>query len=121
TNLASPPCRTTPRALLKPRRRTEFLNHFGRWLVTALFLERRLSSLNQVGVIDFQNQPPQHDLHVLYLDDGARASLLEELLESFGKAVWPDSSRGNVLCLRVSDQGVLPSPEDRLSPKKMSA
>src|SRR5262245_28666565 len=41
------------------RRRSEFLNYFGRILVTALFLERRLSSLNQVGVIDFLHQPPQ--------------------------------------------------------------
>ena len=102
-------------------RRSEFLNYFGRWLVTALFLERRLTSLNQVGIIDFQTQSPQHDLHALYLDDGARTNLFSELLESFGKAVWPDASRGNSLCLRVSDEGLLPSAEERLSPRKMAA
>jgi hypothetical protein len=96
------------------------LNYFGRILVTALFLERRLGSLNQVGVIDFLNQPPQNDLHALYLDDKARELLFDELRESFGKAVWPDTSRGNLLCLRVSDEDVLPSPADRLSHKKMS-
>jgi hypothetical protein len=88
--------------------------------VTALFLERRLVSLNQVGVIDFQEQPPQHDLHALDLDDNARSQLLDELLDSFDKVVWPDTSRGNVLCLRVSDEGILPTAEERLSPKKMS-
>ena len=101
-------------------RRSEFLNYFGRWLVTGLFLERRLTSLNQVGVIDFQTQSPQHDLHALYLDDAARRNLFSELLESFGKAVWPDTSRGNLLCLRVSDEGVLPTADERLSPKKMA-
>jgi hypothetical protein len=89
-------------------------------LVTGLFLERRLTSLNQVGVIDFQTQPPQQDLHALYLDDSARTELFRELVETFGKAVWPDSSGGNVLCLRVSDEGILPTADDRLSPKKMA-
>jgi hypothetical protein len=103
----------------KERRPSEYLNYFGRLLVTALFLERRLVSLNQVGLIDFQNQAPQHDLHALYLDESARKYLFDELLESFGKAVWPDPSRGNSMCLRVSDEGVLPTAEDRLSYKKM--
>jgi hypothetical protein len=103
------------------RRRSDFLNYFGRLLVTALFLERRLTSLNQVGVIDFQNQPPQHDLHALYLNDEARRQLFNEILDSFGKAVWPDTSRGNILCLRVSDEGMLPTAEERLSPRKMSS
>jgi len=105
----------------KERRPSEYLNYFGRLLVTALFLERRLVALNQVGLIDFQNQPPQHDLHALYLDDAARQRLFDEILASFGKAVWPDTSRGNSICLRVSEEGVLPTAEDRLSPKKMIA
>lgn len=104
----------------QPRRRSEFLNYFGRLLVTALFLDRRLTSLNQVGLIDFETQSPQQDLHALYLDDTAKAALFRELLDSFGKAVWPDASRGSSLCLRVSDEGILPTAEDRLSPKKMA-
>lgn len=103
------------------RRPSEYLNYFGRLLVTALFLERRLVALNQIGLIDFKNQPPQHDLHALYLDDSAKQNLFDEILDSFGKAVWPDTSRGNSMCLRVSDEGVLPTAEDRLSPKKMIA
>lgn len=102
------------------RRRSEFLNYFGRLLVTALFLDRRLSAMNSVGLIDFERQPPQHELHALYLNDEARHRLYAELIETFGKAVWPDPSRGNLLSLRVSDQGVLPTAEDRLSPKKMA-
>ncbi len=102
------------------RRRIDFLYYFGRLLVTALFLDRRLNAANQVGLIDFETQPPQADMHALYVDDTARKQLLNESLESFGKAVWPDTSRGNVLCLRVSDQGVLPTAEERLSPRAMS-
>jgi hypothetical protein len=102
------------------RRRSEFLNYFGRLLVTGLFLERRLGAMSQVGVIDFQLQPPQHDLHALHLDDVAKELLFSEMLDSFGKAVWPDTSRGNSLCIRVSDEGALPTAEERLSPKKMA-
>jgi Overcoming lysogenization defect protein-like, TOPRIM domain/AAA domain, putative AbiEii toxin, Type IV TA system len=105
---------------LRGKRSNEFLNYFGRFLFTALFLERRLTSLNQVGVIDFQRQPPQHDLHALFLDDRARQKLFDEVLASFGRAVWPDLSLGNALCLRVSDEDSVPSAEDRLSPSKMA-
>lgn len=104
----------------KIRRRNEFLNYFGRLLVTALFLERRLTAMSSVGTIDFENTPPQHELHALYLNDDARVRLYIELLETFGKAVWPDASRGNTLSLKVSDEGQLPSSDDRLSPKIMS-
>ena len=110
----------SPEAAHFPRRNSEFLNYFGRLLVTALFLERRLSSLASTGTIDFLTQAPQHDLHALYLDDNARAKLHEEMLNSFGRAVWPDMSRGNQMTLKVSDEGVLPSHEDRLSHKKMA-
>lgn len=102
------------------RRSSEFLNHFGRLLVTALFLDRRLTSLAPTGVIDFITQSPQHDLHALYLDDSARELLHTEMLSSFGRAVWPDMSRGNTMSLKVSDEGVLPTAADRLSHKKMA-
>ena len=111
----------SPESPALPRRQTEFLNYFGRLLVTALFLDRRLTSLASAGVIDFVTQPPQHDLHALYLDDNARKLLSEEMLNSFGSAVWPDMSRGNLISLKVSDEGLLPTAEDRLSHKKMTA
>jgi AAA domain, putative AbiEii toxin, Type IV TA system len=95
-----------------------FLNHFGRMLVTALFLERRLTALNSVGLIRFSD-PPQHDFHVLHNNDPAREELTKETSESFGRAVWTDMSSGNTLSLGVYE-GPLPSAEDRLSTKKMS-
>lgn len=102
------------------RRQNEFLNYFGRLLVTALFLDRRLVAVNQTGAYDHETQPPQHELHALYVDDEAKKALLQEIVTSFGKAVWPDASRGGTICLKVSEQGSLPSPEERLSPKRMS-
>lgn len=105
---------------LRPRK-DEYLGYFGRFLVTALFLDRRLTSMNQAGMIDFINNPPQHDLHALYLNDAARAELLAEIRSSFSKAVWPDISRGTGVCLRVGDHGDMPSDADRLSPTKMNA
>jgi len=72
-------------------------------------------------VIDFLTQPPQHDLHALYLDDSARERLFDEMVNSFGRGVWPDQSRGNTITLKVSEEGVLPSAEERLSHKKMAS
>jgi hypothetical protein len=110
-----------PEAPRFPKRKSEFLNYFGRLLVTALFLDRRLTSLASTNSIDFVTQAPQHDLHALYLDDKARELLYDEMLGSFGRAVWPDMSRGNMISLKVSDEGILPTAEDRLSYKKMAA
>jgi|RhiMethySRZTD1v2_1073278.scaffolds.fasta_scaffold55092_3 hypothetical protein len=101
------------------RRPNEFLNYFGRMLVSALFLDKRLTSLGTIGVIDFETQSPQSDLHALYINDSARRELWEEALNSFGRAVWPDVSRGNQLCLRVSDRGEPPTAEEMLSVSKM--
>ena len=97
-----------------------FLQNLGRLLVTSLFLDRRLSSPNQVGIIDFMNNPPQNDLQVLYLNDNAQENLSDELLKSFNKGVWLDQTQGNRLGFRVTDQAELPSDKDRVSPTKMA-
>jgi hypothetical protein len=104
----------------KIRRRIDWLGYFGRLLVTGLFLEKRLTAVQQVGMFDFQAQPPQNDLHALYVDDDARAGLLAETRATFSRAVWPDASRGTTLCLRVSDDPDLPSADQRLSPRAMA-
>jgi hypothetical protein len=103
------------------RTRDEYLWYFGRFLVTALFLERRLTSLSRTGLIDFVNSPPQHDLHALYVNAEARNRLIEEVRVSFNMSAWPDISQGNGICLRVSNQPDVPSAEDRLSPHTMAA
>ena len=104
----------------KLRSRIDFLGYFGRLLVTALFLERRLTAVQQVGYFDFQTQPPQNDLQALYVDDAAKAGLLAEIQATFSKCVWPDASRLNIVCLRVSDDPAVPSETQRLSPKTMA-
>jgi hypothetical protein len=103
----------------KPRRKPiEFWNHFGKMLVTALFLENRLGVLNSIGLIDFARVPPQHNFHVLHRNDEAKAKLQREIYESFGRSVWTDITTGRVICLRVAD-GEQPSAEDRHSLVKM--
>lgn len=104
----------------RKQRKDEYLGYFGRFLVTALFLDQRLTALNQASMIDFVNSPPQHDLHALYMNDSAKTQLAAEVGASFAKAVWPDISRGTGVCLRVSDQGEIPPASDRLSPTKMN-
>jgi hypothetical protein len=80
-----------------------FLNHFGRLLVTALFLDRRLDIVNTTGLIRFNEQPPGNDLHVLHINDDARQKLSLEISQTFGRAVWTDMSAGNILCLKVNE------------------
>jgi len=94
-----------------------FLTQIGQLLVSALFLDRRLTSLGTVGVIDFQNHTPTHDLHTLIINDDARTALEKEIFISFGKTIWPDMAQGNTVSLRVSDEQ--PTHQDRLSIKKM--
>lgn len=96
-----------------------WLNSIGRYLVTALFLERRLISANQTGVIDFEAQPTQYDLQALHLNDAAKEELLTEIRKVFGRSVWPDASKGNILAMRVSNSVEVPTLDDRLSPIKM--
>ena len=42
-----------------------------------------------------------------------------EAIKVFGKAIWLDNTRANILCLRISDDGRMPPAEDRLEPEKM--
>ena len=102
------------------RRQSEYLGYLGRFLLTALFLDQRLTALNQTSLIDFHNSPPSHDLHVLFLNDHAKEQLLEEVRSSFSKQAWPDISQGNCICLKVSDSPTVPSAEDRASATKMT-
>lgn len=101
-------------------RRNEYFGWLSKFLVTALFLENRLTSLSSVGTIDFEKSPPTNDLHALHLNDDARASLTKEAQRAFSKAIWTDISRGNQLCLRISEEGYVPEAEARLSVKKMA-
>jgi ABC-type cobalamin/Fe3+-siderophores transport system ATPase subunit len=101
-------------------RRNEYLSWFSKFLVTVLFLENRLTALKPVGTIDFETQPPGNDLHALHLNDTARAALAAETRRAFSKGVWSCAAKGNQLCLRISDDGVIPSAEERLSVQQMS-
>ncbi len=100
-------------------RLNEFLLRIGRLLVTKLSIDRRVTGLGTVGVINFESAPPATELHSLRVDDTARQELAAETVNTFGKAVWPDHARGDSISLRVAD-GDLPSSDDRLSFAKMS-
>jgi hypothetical protein len=107
-------------AQLKQNRRSGYLGYYGKYLVTGLFLDRRLLTTNETNTYDFLTQAPQNELHALYLNEAARVKLLAEVQTTFRKAIWPDTSRGSVLCLKVSDSPEIPSADDRLNPGKMA-
>lgn len=53
------------------------------------------------------------------MDQVARRQLTEEIQSVFGKSIWIDNTRGNILSLRVNQSTVMPLAEDRLEPQKM--
>lgn len=96
-----------------------FLEHFGRWFLSSLFLDRRLMVTNEVDSFDYENKGPSNELQAFYENKDAKEKLSEEAIRVFGKAIWLDNTRGNKLCLRVSEDGKMPSAEDRIEPEKM--
>lgn len=112
--------RTRSESAPRGRRKDEYFGWFSRFLVTALFLENRLTSMSAVNTIDFETQPPTHDLHALHLNDAARDALTLEIQRAFSKAIWSDISKGNQICLRIGENGQIPSAEDRLSVRQMA-
>ena len=98
----------------------QFLMQFGRVFITSLFLERRLTLANTVSNFDYEKTAPQNELQALYLDQAAQHAMLLESTQTFGRAIWPDSTRGNLLCLRVSDTPKLrrATPRTGFSPVK---
>lgn len=97
-----------------------FLDLVGHCLTTALFLENRLGMANQCSQFDREKNPPNNDLQALHLNKTAKKRLTEETQQVFGKGVWIDITRGNVLCLRVNQSASVPCAEDRLEPEEMS-
>ena len=69
------------------RRKDQYFGWAATYLVTALFLDNRLTAVNSVDVIEFEKAPPQHDLHALHVDDDARQTLAHEAIRAFSKAV----------------------------------
>ncbi len=104
----------------KGKRKDEYFSWFSRFFVTTLFLENRLTSMSATNTIDFETQAPSHDLHALHLNDEARAALTMEVQRAFSKAIWSDISKGNKICLRISENGKIPSADDRLSVREMA-
>ena len=100
------------------RRKDQYLGWTATYLVSALFLENRLSALNPPGLIDFQTEPPQHDLHALHLNDHAIGALIEESTRAFSKAVWTDLSRGKHMHLRVAQDGAYSTPFRPVIPRQ---
>ncbi len=96
----------------------QFLMQFGRVFITSLFLERRLTLANTVSNFDYEKTAPQNELQALYLDQAAQHAMLLESTQT-SATIWLDSTRGNLLCLRVSDTPKLSAAEDRLQPSKM--
>lgn len=97
----------------------KILEHFGRSFVASLFLDRRLTITSTVNNFDYETQFPSNELQALYINSEAKTLLAEEAQTVFGKSIWLDNTRANMLCLRVGDGPEMPSAVDRLEPSKM--
>lgn len=97
-----------------------FYSLFGAMLSTALFLANRLTATNHTGNYDYEANPPTNDLQALYFDSNAKDELTKAVRETFGRGIWVDPTRGNILCFRLTDTLDLPSAEDRLRPDRVT-
>lgn len=97
-----------------------FFSLFGAMLSSAMFLANRLTATNQTENYDYEKAPPTNDLQALYFDSEARDELTKAVRDTFGRGIWIDSTRGNVLCFRLTDHPELPSAEDRLRPDRVT-
>jgi energy-coupling factor transporter ATP-binding protein EcfA2 len=98
----------------------QFYSAFGAMLSTALFLVNRLTATNRTNNYDYETQPPTNDVQALYFSSSAKEELTRVVKETFGKSIWLDPTRANILCFRVTDTPDLPPPEDRFSPDKVT-
>lgn len=96
-----------------------FFSSLGHSLVTALFLDRRLNMVNQSANFDYEKDSPTNEVQSLYVNEKARRELTEEIIQVFGKGVWVDATRGNLLCLRVNQAPDVPPAEEREQPQRM--
>lgn len=104
----------------KGKRNIEYLAWTAAFLVTPLFLERRLNSITSVGNIDYANAQPTQDLHALHMNPAAMAALSKESVRAFSKSLWTDISRGSLISLKIGSSDLLPTDKQRLSVDEMS-
>jgi hypothetical protein len=98
----------------------QFHSIFGAMLSSALFLSNRLTAVNQTNNYDYETQPPSNDVQALYYSSSAKKELTEDIQATFGRAIWVDPTRSNILCFRVADGPELPSADERFSPDKVT-
>ena len=99
----------------------KFLEHFGRSFIVSLFLDRRLTVTDTVNSFDYMTGFPANELQALYMNPNAKHLLAKEAQTVFGKALWLDHTRSNLLCFRVGIGPDVPPAEDRLEPSKMAS
>jgi AAA15 family ATPase/GTPase len=99
-----------------------FMNYFGRLIFPDPSINNRTNSpvITTTNNMDFELQVPQNDLQSLYINDFAKEKLSSEIRNSFGRAVWPDATRGTIITLKISKDNEIPVADDRLSFQKMS-
>ena len=74
---------------------------------------------NESPNFDYENTPPTNEVQSLSVNKMAKARLAQEIREVFGKGIWMDSSRPNILCLRINQRPEIPPAEERLEPEDM--
>ena len=96
-----------------------FLKELGPFLCSALFLENRLTLMNNCRNFPYHEQGPSLTLQALHWNKEAKAALNKEIVTVFRRAVWVDDKRHPDLVLRASDSPCIPTAEDRLEPEEM--
>lgn len=97
-----------------------FLELFGPFTCSALFLKNRLTLMDSCENFDARANSPSKTLQSLHLNACAKEKLLNEIASTFMRGVWIDAlGHHNHLVVRVGDNPDIPPAEDRLEPERM--
>ncbi len=85
----------------------------------SLFLENRLTLLQDTNTFDYEESPASNLLQSLFLSRQAQEVLESELIAAFDRTVWIDYTRGNKLILRAADAEDAPAGDLRRFAEEM--
>jgi hypothetical protein len=99
---------------------SDFLQEFGPFSCSALFLRNRLTLMDTCPNFDAKLAAPTTTLQALYMNGRATNDLQNEITATFKRGLWIDAiGRYGKLVVRVTDSPEIPTAEDRLQPDKM--
>jgi energy-coupling factor transporter ATP-binding protein EcfA2 len=102
-----------------PKQQKQFLSTVGPWLITGLFLDKRLTWSFTSSHYDYQSTSYNNELQGLFYNKYLGDKFSDLVQTTFGRCVSIDATCGGTIRIRVSDSPL--TDAERLDPSKMRA